>query len=199
MLQRIIARTWDTALAFAAALAAALWLTPAVINLITTEAIAFFTIQSAVIFPAMIFTAGLLKGDGLTVSEVENYQRALRKQMHFWVVLLFLDLISVATITVGKAAEWKWKVTVLGSSANLGWVLIALATFCGALAILRMVPFVRGVTSLLELNSWLAKKTVEARERKTTSDTTRHLKPVDFVAPEGYGRVVDPPKKAGLG
>ena len=198
--RRVIARTWDTALALVAAVAAALSFTPVVINQITTEAIAFFTIQSAVIFPAMIFTAGLLKGEGLTVAEVDAYQAALRKQMHFWVTLLFLDLISVAMLTGGKAAEWKWKVTISAFSTNLGWVLVAIATFCGTLAILRMVPFVRGVVSLLELNSWMARKAVEARERRElTGAAPRHLAPVDFVPPKDYGKIIDPPKKKAAG
>jgi hypothetical protein len=163
-LRRALARSWDSVLAVAAAVAAAFWLSPATLKEITTELIAFFTIQSAVILPAMIFTAGLLRGDGLTVQEIERYQLALRRQMHFWITLLFLDFLAVAIVIVGKAADWKWKISVHGWSSDFGWLMIALTALLGTLAVLRMIPFVRGVTSLLELNGWLAKKSIQARD-----------------------------------
>lgn len=114
----IFIRTWDLALATVAAAAAARWLPYDVILSVTTELIAFFTIQSAVILPAMIFTAGILKGEGLSVTEVKRFQAALRGQMYFWVTLLGLDLIAVTLLIVGKAASWKWKIT-LGRFENV--------------------------------------------------------------------------------
>src|SRR5687768_13544460 len=110
MLLRLVARYWDSMLALTAAVCGAIWLTPVVINSVTTEIIAFFTIQSAVILPAMIFTAGLLKGQGLTLAEAERFQGALRHQMYFWVTLLILDLVAVTLLIVGKAANWRWDI-----------------------------------------------------------------------------------------
>jgi len=124
-----IRKKWDFVVAALAACMGAAWLAPAIISSITPELIAFFTIQSAVILPAMIFTAGLLRGDGLTVAEIDRYQDAMRKQMYFWVVLLFTDLLAVTILIVGKAADWKLKVTVLHYTANLGWVMMGAATF----------------------------------------------------------------------
>src|SRR5258707_11744871 len=123
---RILRNTWDLIAAVALAAAAARWLTATAIKEVTTEIIAFFAIQSAVILPAMIFTAGLLRGDGLTVQEIERYQLALRRQMHFWITLLFLDFLAVAIVIVGKAADWKWKISVYGWSSDFGWLMIAL-------------------------------------------------------------------------
>ena len=186
-IRRVFARYWDLAVAIAAAVSAGLWLPPSVIANITTELIAFFTIQSAVILPAMIFTAGLLRGDGLTIAEIDRYQFALRRQMQFWTTLLFFDLIATAIVVVGKAANWKWKISVHRWSEDFGWVMVALTVFMTTWAILRMLPFVRGVMSLLDLNGYLAKKSVQARleEKKAAA-----IPPTSFQPPEGYGRVV---------
>ena len=189
-IRRAVLKVWDFALAVLAAVAGGVWLTSTAIETITTELIAFFTIQAAIILPAMIFTAGLLRGDGLTLIEIERYQAALRRQMQFWITLLFLDLLAVAILIIGKAAGWKWKVTVLGYSAELGWAMLGVATFIGALAVLRMVPFVRGVVSLLELNGWLAKKSVQAREQRSEVEERRAAPDAPFEPPAGYGRVL---------
>jgi hypothetical protein len=177
-------------LAVAAGVCAAFWLTPPVIGSVTTEIIAFFTIQAAVILPAMIFTAGLLRGQGLTLTEVERYHSALRKQMEFWVTLLFLDLLAVTFLIVGKAAEWRWKVSVEGYGANIAWVLFFCTTLVGTLAVLRMVPFVRGVMSLMELNGWLVRKAIQAEETQAVSGSQplSPAKPLDL--PEGYGKIL---------
>jgi hypothetical protein len=194
VIRRILSKTWDTATALAAAVMAAFWLTPTVIGSITTELIAFFAIQSAVILPAMIFTAGLLRGDGLTVNEIRQFQTALRRQMYFWAVLLGLDVVAVATLIIGKASHWTWKITVLHWSADLAWTMLALATFTSALALLRMWPFVRGVMSLLELNGLLAVKTVQARELKEEK-AIEETPVTPFEVPKGYGRVTSQRRK----
>lgn len=186
-IRRVIAATWDAAIAITAAVAAGLWLPASVIENVTTELIAFFTIQSAVILPAMIFTAGLLRGDGLTIAEIDRYQLALRKQMYFWTTLLFFDLSATAIVIVGKAANWKWTVTIGPWSEDLAWVLVALTILMTTWAVLRMIPFVKGVMSLLDLNGWMAKKSIEARNAEKAST---EFQKTSFAPPEGYGRVV---------
>src|SRR3979490_1419407 len=136
--RHIVARYWDSALAVVACVCGAIWLTPPVIVSVRTEVIAFCTIQGAVILPAMIFTAGLLRGQGLTLTEVDRYHSALRRQMSFWVTLLFFDLLAVAFLIVGKAAECRWKVSVSGYGSNIAWVLFFCTTLVGTLAVLRM-------------------------------------------------------------
>jgi hypothetical protein len=189
-LKRMVAMSWDVVVAVAAAITAALWLPPITLKELTTELIAFFTIQSAIILPAMIFTAGVLRGDGLTLSEVDRYHSALRRQMHFWTTLLFLDLLAAGVVIIGKAADWRWKVTVWHWSHDLGWALIAITAFLITLAVLRMIPFVRGVMSLLDLNAWLAKKSIEGSQYEATPTAAGPLRP-PFEPPEGYGRVVN--------
>ena len=177
-------------LALAAGVASAIWLPAATIKDITAELMAFFTIQSAVILPAMIFSAGLLRGDGLTLREVDLYQSALRRQMTFWVTLLFLDLIAAAILVLGKAANWTWKITIHGHTGNFGWLIIGITAFFSALAILRMVPFVQGVMSQLELNGVLARKVVQAREQERITD--QEIPEAPFDRPEDFGRIVRP-------
>lgn len=196
MLRRAF-RYWDSILSAIAASAAALCLPPAILKEITPELIAFFTIQSAVILPAMIFTAGLLRGDGLTLDEIDRYQRALRTQMIFWVTLLFLDLAAVVFLVLGKAADWTWKITVVGHhTGDFGWVLMWLTVAISALAIFRMVPFVQGVMSQLELNATLAKLAIKARDRKLQQAMAELPPPSTFEKPEGYGRVVPSKRRA---
>jgi hypothetical protein len=188
--RHIVTRYWDSALSVVAGVCGAIWLTPAVISSVTTEVIAFFTIQAAVILPAMIFTAGLLRGQGLTLTEVDRYHSALRRQMSFWVTLLFFDLLAVTFLIVGKAAEWRWKVSVSGYGSNIAWVLFFCTTVVGTLAVLRMVPFVRGVMSLMELNGLLVRKAVQAEETKAVpeSEPLSPAEPLDL--PEGYGKIL---------
>lgn len=192
--RRLLRRGWDTGLALLAAVCGALWLTPTVIIAITTEVIAFFTIQAAAILPAMIFTAGLLRGQGLTLSEIDRYQAALRRQMYFWITLLFLDVAAVMFVILGKAANWRWKVSIEGYGADLGWILIFIVVFVATLAVLRMVPFVLGVLSLLDLNGLLVRKSVEAAvveaDRKDVVEAGDGLN-----VPKGYGRILPHPRK----
>jgi hypothetical protein len=188
---RKIFRYWDSVLALVAGIASAAWLSASTIKDITPELMAFFTIQSAVILPAMIFSAGLLRGDGLTLREVDLYQTALRRQMRFWVTLLFLDLIAAAILVLGKAADWTWKITIYGHhTGQFGWVMIGATAFFSTLAILRMIPFVRGVMSQLELNGTLARKLVESRERERA--LTQEPPEAPFDRPQDFGRVVGP-------
>jgi len=191
---RALRNYWDSIVALIAAVVGALWLSGSMISAVTTEIIAFFTIQAAVILPAMIFTAGVLRGQGLTLDELQRYQVALRKQMQFWVTLLFVDLLAVAFLIVGKAVNWEWQVTVWGYSADVSRLLIFCATFVGTLAVLRMVPFVRGVMSLMELNGWLVRKALEAESKPATPPTD--LPPqAPLELPSGYGKILPHQRK----
>jgi hypothetical protein len=161
---------------------------------ITTELIAFFSIQSAVILPAMIFTAGILKPDGLELEDATRYHKALKAQMLFWVALLSLDFVAVVALIVGKALNW---ILVLPMPANfkpfdLGWLLPAFLYFSGSLAIFRTIPFVRGVLSLLDVNSDMTLKAITRRNRIENAERKAQADPKPMALPEGYGKVVKP-------
>ena len=196
LILRAIKNYWDFVVAFLAAITGALWLGGTTIGSVTTEIIAFFTIQAAVILPAMIFTAGVLRGQGLTLEELRRYQAALRMQMQFWVTLLFLDLLAVAFLIIGKAVGWQWQVTAWGYSVDVSRLLIFCATFVGTLAVLRMVPFVRGVMSLMELNGWLVRKALESDAVPSHTDEPPPA-PTPLELPRGYGKILAHPRKRG--
>jgi hypothetical protein len=189
-----IAKIWDFLLALTVGAAAALWLDPTALKEVATEIIAFFGFQSAVILPAMIFTASVLRAEGLSLSEVQRYQAALRRQMHFWVSLLVLDFLAVCVLIVGKASEWKHILTFpyLAKTIDTGTALLTLTAFLGTLAVLRLIPFVKGVISLLELNGELTQKAIRARDTRRIEDESREAPGVPFKTPEGFGRITKP-------
>jgi hypothetical protein len=184
---------WDFWLALAISGVAGWFLTAEVIQLITTDLITFFGIQAAVVLPAMIFTAGILRPEGLCVAEAKLYGQALRNQMVFWIVLLVFDFVTVALLIIGKATNWMTSVHIhfsLGEievTATSG--LISLTALFGAWALLRTVPFVKGVLSLQQLNTDLTEKAIVARI-EAESGASRGGDVPPFRSPEGFGRVV---------
>ena len=151
---RIIRFCWDIVFAGVVAAMSACLLQPNALSDVTAELIAFFGIQAAVALPTMTFTAGMLRPDGITISELKRYLAALRMQMHFWVVMLILDLLACILVVLGKVAAWKlvFYLPLLMRHIDLSWTYLFLTVFVGGLAALRIVPFVRGIISLLELN-----------------------------------------------
>ena len=140
----------------------------------------------------MIFTAGILKPDGLELADARRYHRALRSQMIFWVVLLSLDFVAVVALIAGKALSWTFEIPLRasGKPIDLGWLFPAVLYFAGGLAVFRTIPFVKGVLSLLDLNSEMTEKAIirrnslESADKKTKTDS----KPMEL--PKGYGQVV---------
>lgn len=182
---------WDVLLAAAIALCFAVWVAPTVWKEITSEMITFFGIQAAAVLPAMIFTAGLLRPEGITVSEVRRYQKALRKQMLFWIVLLALDFLTAGSLIFAKAISWKLHIEFapLMWSYDASWSVNAVIAFFASLAALRTIPFVRGVLSLLRLNAELAEKAIVKRNAEEVKEMDRIASGHPFNKPEGFGRV----------
>ncbi|MGC4252656.1 MAG: hypothetical protein QM605_14620 [Sphingobium sp.] len=185
---------WDFFSAAILAVMGAYFLPNNAVKDITTELIAFFSIQSAVILPAMIFTAGILKPDGLELEDAERYHKALKSQMLFWVALLSLDFIAVVALIAGKALGWALDIPLprdLGA-IELGWLLPGILYFAGSLAVFRTIPFVRGVISLLDLNSDMTQKAIKRRNRNELTGKKAQADQRPMALPEGYGQVVDP-------
>lgn len=187
-------RKWDFFCAAATAAVLVYFLPNDAVKDVTTELIAFFSIQSAVILPAMIFTAGILKPDGLEIEEAERYHKALKGQMLFWVVLLSLDFVAVTSLILGKALGWQLVLTVkvLEVSVDLGFALTGLLYFSGSLAIFRTIPFVRGVLSLLDVNSDMTLKAIKRRNRREMDEYKAKADTSPMLLPKGYGEIVDP-------
>lgn len=187
---------WDFFTALALAVGFAYFLKNDAVKDITGELITFFSIQSAVILPAMIFTAGILKPDGLELEDAQRYHKALKAQMLFWVVLLGLDFVAVVAIIAGKALGWKLAIPLPAprQPLDLGWLLPSILYFAGSLAVFRTIPFVKGVLSLLDLNSDMTEKAIGRRNRIEVSDKKAKADPKPMALPKGYGKVVEPPK-----
>lgn len=185
-------KKWDF---FAAILLAALgarYLPHTAVKEITTELIAFFSIQSAVILPAMIFTAGILKPDGLEIEDAKRYHKALKAQMLFWVALLGFDFVAVVALIVGKALTWTLTIPLPSGlpPIDLGWLLPSVLYFSGSLAVFRTIPFVKGVLSLLDLNSEMTTKAIGRRNRREVVEYKAMADPASMELPEGYGQVI---------
>mgnify|MGYP001397569796 CR=1 FL=1 len=190
---RWVLKKWDFFSAAILAVVGAYFLPHDAVKDITTELIAFFSIQSAVILPAMIFTAGILKPDGLELEDAKRYHKALKSQMLFWVALLGLDFVAVVALIAGKALGWSLAVPLprdLGA-IELGWFLPGILYFAGSLAVFRTIPFVRGVLSLLDLNSDMTQKAIKRRNRTELAGKKAQADQRPMMLPEGYGRQVD--------
>lgn len=183
---------WDLVLSLAIGLGAAYFLPNPSLHDITEELIGFFGIQSATILPAMIFTAGLLRGDGVSVMQARRYQSALKLQMRFWITLLALDFVAVCLLITGKTFGWTLivhlKIWHFGIPVNIGVVLVAATSAVIALCVFRIIPFVRGVMSLLEMNGRLVEASIIEREtRRTSENISLDVKPPEL--PPGYGKI----------
>lgn len=174
----------------AAALAATLMPATAISNIVG-ELITFFGIQAAIILPAMVFTAGILKPEGLRLAEARRYHVALRRQMLFWITLLILDFVVVVTLIFGKSVGWELVTPAFSNapSIDLTWVLLAVAAFSGVLAVVRTVPFVRGVLSLLDMNANMVIAAIEDRLEEKVAKDRPQQQPLKL--PEGYGDIAD--------
>jgi hypothetical protein len=190
-------KTWDFLATALLTVLGAYYLPHDAMKDITTELIAFFSIQSAVILPAMIFTAGILKPDGLELEDANRYHKALKAQMLFWVVLLGLDFVAVIALIAGKALGWTLNLPLPAphKPLDLGWLLPGVLYFAGSLAVFRTIPFVRGVLSLLDLNSEMTEKAIKRRNRLEVADNRSKAEPKPMELPKGYGQVVDGKKE----
>lgn len=190
---RWIIKKWDFLLAAILAAAGAYCLPVNFVDNITIELIAFFSIQSAVILPAMIFTAGILKPDGLELSDAQRYHKALKSQMLFWVVLLGLDFVAVVALIAGKAVNWTLVIPSQGvmPQIDLSWIIPSVLYFAGSLAIFRTIPFVRGVLSLLDMNSEMTEKAIMRRNRLELDQKKSQANPEPMKVPEGYGKIIE--------
>jgi len=186
---RKIVRAWDiiTALLCATLIGA---LAPSdVWGKAAAELVTFFGIQAAAVIPAMIFAAGLLRPDAITLGEARRYQEALRAQMVFWITLLVLDFVTAAAIIIGKSIDWTISLPsiYIFPALDLSRWLSGFIAFVSALAILRTIPFLRGIFSLLELQGRLTENVIMKRNIDAARGVTETEQ--GFKAPEGYGKI----------
>ncbi|WP_153008051.1 hypothetical protein [Sphingomonas yabuuchiae] len=189
---RFALRRWDFGVALVTSGLCAAFVTGAKLKEVSSELITFFGIQSAVLFPAMLLTATILKPDGLTAFDLARYRRALSLQMTFWSVLLALDFLSVGLAIVGKSLSWQFSLQIpYLRTFDTSAAMIGLFGLVGGLAMVRTVHVVRGVFSLMNLNSDLVGKAIAAKSVSIETDRKANVTP--FAKPAGFGRVIEPP------
>lgn len=190
---RFVMRRWDVGVALITSGTCAMFVTGPKLKDVSLELITFFGIQSAVLFPAMLLTATILKPDGLTAFDLKRYRRALSSQMTFWSILLSLDFLSVGLAIVGKALSWRFYLRLpYLPSLDSSSVMIGLFGLVGGLAMVRTFHVVRGVFSLMNLNSEMVGKAIAAKS--INADIDRAANVTAFTKPVGFGRIVDPPR-----
>lgn len=131
----------------------------------TPEIIAFFGIQSAAVMPAMVFSAGVLRAEGLTLSDLKIYYRALKSHMMFCVSLLVFDYLTVASVIFGTITDWT---LIIGIPwiycVDIGKIFIFSFYLFGCLSVIMTLQFVFGFLGLLDLKKDIVQKSILRRE-----------------------------------
>ena len=150
----LLKKQWDLCLAAISAFISAIFLAPNVLDLVTRELISFFSIQAAVVLPAMTLTSGILRSDGLEYSQAKQFIRALTQQMKFWSVLVFLDFLVISLLIFGKAVSWSFLIIYAEKNVeyDLSIIYLFILFFVGLLAFFRTISIIKGVYSLFELS-----------------------------------------------
>lgn len=151
--------------------AIACWLPRLGIVAATQEMIAFLALLMAGLLPAMILTATVLKGSGLSVKRIDEYGGALRAQMRFWAVLFgaagmgTLGVVGTKIFsTTGVSFEFEYRSLVVDAGGITSFF-VAMSGFGIGVVFQRLLPAYRGLKSLLDLNVQLARVEALANDR----------------------------------
>ena len=142
----------------------------------STRIIPFFALMMAGVFPAMMQTVTVIKGDDLSPKAVQEYGAALNEQLAFWAALVATALSTVGCLTLA---------VILSKSSDLWWlpfgyyidrdfvtdILIFLFGFTATSVIMRFATAYGGLKSLLRLNLSLAEK----KSQKGLSEKVKRL------------------------
>lgn len=187
---RAFVKKWDFFLAVAVSVTVGFALDYGLWKNISNELITFFGIQAAAVLPSMIFAAGLLRPVGEDLQELQKYKKALERQAKFWISLLALDFISVIVLILGKAIDWQIKFSVTVHKATIGFAEFAnaLTTFFIILTCLRMIPMIKGIVSLQQLNAKMVEDAMALEIKKKNKTQAKTSK--KYTKPKSFGRVV---------
>ncbi|MDP3853135.1 hypothetical protein [Phenylobacterium sp.] len=129
----------------------------------TQEIIAFLSLLMAGLLPAMILTATILRGDGMSVHRVDSYTAALQAQMVFWATLFLAALATTVAIVGAKifsttGVDFSLALPKLTFTDQDATTLCVGAAGAGVGVVFqRLHPAFVGIQSLLELNGQLAR------------------------------------------
>jgi hypothetical protein len=149
----------------------------------STRVIPFFALLMAGVFPAMMQTVTVLKGDDLTPKAVKEYGEALQEQLKFWASLVATALSTVGFLTLAVIFSKAHAMINLPYNYFLDRdfiVDIFIFIFgCTASSVIgRFITAYGGLKSLLRLNLQLAeKKSQKGSEKIVKSLTTPETAP----------------------
>ena len=129
----------------------------------STRIIPFFALMMAGVFPAMMQTVTVIKGDDLSPKAVKEYGEALNEQLAFWAALVATALSAVGSLTLAvilnkSAPLWPLPYGYFIDKNFFIDVLIFLFGFSAMSVIMRFITAYGGLKSLLKLNLSLAEK-----------------------------------------
>lgn len=141
---------------------------------VTQELMALFGLMMAGILPTMVLTASALRAGNLSIRRVSEYHAALKRQMKVWIGLFVLALCASVLVVAGKMVSWTIPLSIpsfpqlsfAGVRFDLIRVVNALIAGSGAMMILRGFSLGRGIMSLLELSSEIAKGEAHVRDEE---------------------------------
>tara|TARA_R110000850_G_scaffold67410_3_gene150124 strand:- start:214 stop:741 length:528 start_codon:yes stop_codon:yes gene_type:complete len=122
------------------------------------EIVSFLSLLMAGILPAMTLTATVLRGESLSVREVNDYTRALKSQMQFWAIVFLFSVLSVGSIILAEILnKLSRNVFQFGdiAIAKSALVSICIMLFGANFALLlsRLRSAYLGLVSILDFNS----------------------------------------------
>jgi hypothetical protein len=179
-----------------------LFLAPAAVTLVSQELIALFGLLLAGALPTMILTATILRAGAFSPKRVGQYAAALEEQLSFWFALFIWALLACLAVTASKVL-WNGGalLTTLIPAVEAGrlgtqpftieWVRLADAILAASAfqVVIRLLPMLRGLRSLLRLNSTIAKE--EAVEKALQQTSGGRRKAAEVEATPGHGSVVE--------
>lgn len=137
----------------------------------TQELIAFLSLLMAGLLPAMILTATILRGGGLSAKRVDEYGKALKQQLRFWAGLFAAAGIATIAIVGAKvfstvgAGVWVDLGVLVINEERLTTAFIVLAGASVGVVISRLKPAYEGLASLLDLNVKMARNEAIVHDR----------------------------------
>lgn len=137
----------------------------------STRIIPFFALLMAGVFPAMMQTVTVLKGDDLSPKAVSDYGSALGEQLSFWASLVATALFAIGFLTLAVIIKSAPELVSLPGgfflSRNFGIDCLLFAFgWSAALVFRKFVAAYGGLRSLLKLNLDIAQKKSEKTAKK---------------------------------
>jgi hypothetical protein len=159
------------------------------------DRIVFLGILAAVIVPAMILTATVLRGNTLSVRRVRLLTRALNDQLSYSFAFIFIIVFACLWILIAEMAHWQLSIklsnhVIRATVHDISWIWNAVAFFLLALVAVRLVKFTAGLRSLLLLNSEIGEQEARARQRREMNPIKDEIEGIQDKA--DFGRIINP-------